>query len=150
APASVSRRVISLVLITFIFIGTTAVWTYKFFTAFPEDTVDTRSKAQTPQSSLLPDDFEGVTSLGAVKGLLNDAMLNNDRTLEVGDINFTPDCLEEIAKHKMLLGIVFRHAGTIDDRVFNYIQDIPLKYLDLCDTQITDFGLTKLSNMKTV
>jgi eukaryotic-like serine/threonine-protein kinase len=144
------RRAISLFAITLILVGTAAVWTFRFFSALPADTIDVSRKSRPAPTSILPDDIAVITSLAAVQGLINDAMLSSDRMLEVGDINFTTDCLEEIAKHKMLLGISFRHARTIDDRVFKYIQDIPLRHLDLCDTQVTDAGLASAGKMKTL
>jgi len=150
ASGNLSRRAISLAAITILFIGTAAVWTFKFFTSFPQEALEASPQSHFFQSTILPDDLEAVTSLGVVKGLVNDAMLSSDRMLEVGDINFTTECLEEIAKHKMLLGISFRHAHTIDDRIFAYIHDIPLKRLDLCDTRITDAGLKNLAKMKTL
>jgi serine/threonine protein kinase len=146
------KRAISLMAISLIFVGTAAVWTFKFFTpALLKDTVEHSAKTRTSliERSTSSDGMEELTSLACVQGLIRDALQHGDRILEIGDVNLTPDCLEELAKHKMLLGISFRH-DRIDDRIFNYIQAIPLRRLDFCDTHITDGGLARVAKMKTL
>jgi serine/threonine-protein kinase len=96
---------------------------------------------------ILPFDLGGP--LKSAQTMIELGFKNEDGIAALGDIQLSNEVLNYLSTQHRLLGLSLVN-NAIDDRLFDYIKDLPLHKLVLSGTNVTDKGLVVASRMKTL